>query len=438
MNSSASSSDFNSNGISSLIRSLSPLSILLFLLLNQFLHPSFVDFQFTVFGYTLCFIALLIESCFLFFYKDRRIPPISLDFSLLFVSALFIVNLPHLIQAPSAFFLVFFFMSIQTFGWLFLKNLFSALVFLVYLSFLFPLSLLINYNSFDEQRGLLTAFFFFILTLLFSYSFFFHFIILNFVKDKKRKSINLNRELKPFFDLSLSLGFSRQLKPFLSWFLKYFSKTEDENKKMAQFLSSNKAKKDLKSLQKFILDFIDYIELNSESLELSQLSLKKLLTESLDDLKNHSKKPSNLNLKEVLKFEEDFTLRASALHLKKCFKNIIINSFEACDHLDTTKTEELNIYASHHKKHLVIHFIDSGQGIEEEDQQKAFNPFFSRRLGLRGLGLSYAQKVIELHNGTIQIKTEDKKTLVIVRLPLNQDRKSKSMSFNNSLKKKAA
>ena len=45
---------------------------------------------------------------------------------------------------------------------------------------------------------------------------------------------------------------------------------------MAQFLSSNKAKKDLKSLQKFILDFIDYIELNSDSLELSRLSLKKL------------------------------------------------------------------------------------------------------------------------------------------------------------------
>ena len=160
MNSSASSSTFSSNGLSSLIRSLPPLSILLFLLLHQFLYPSFIDFQLTVFGYTLCFAALLAESCFLFFYKDKT-PPISLDLILLFASALFAVSLPHLIQAPLAFFLVFSFMFIQTFGWLFLKKLFSSFVFLVYLSFLFPLSLLINYNSFDEQRGLFNGFFLF-------------------------------------------------------------------------------------------------------------------------------------------------------------------------------------------------------------------------------------------------------------------------------------
>ena len=68
--------------------------------------------------------------------------------------------------------------------------------------------------------------------------------------------------------------------------------------------------------------------------------------------------------------------------------------------------------------------------LKKKTSKKPSILFLAEGLGLRGLGLSYAQKVIELHNGAIQIKTEDKKTLVIVRLPLNQDRKSrKTMLF---------
>ena len=137
-----------------------------------------------------------------------------------------------------------------------------------------------------------------------------------------------------------------------------------------------------------------------------------------------------------MKFEQNFELEGSTLYLKKAFKNIIVNAFEA--HSSKEKNPELSIYIFTSRDFLAIHFIDKGQGIEAEENQKVFVPFVSKKFGLGGLGLSYAKKVIELHKGDIQINREDKKTKVIVRLPLTGLRKPTSSFLKKSplLKKK--
>jgi signal transduction histidine kinase len=48
---------------------------------------------------------------------------------------------------------------------------------------------------------------------------------------------------------------------------------------------------------------------------------------------------------------------------------------------------------------LVI--TDSGPGIEPDEMQKIFEPYFTRRPGGTGLGLSLAKRIIEDHNGAI-------------------------------------
>jgi len=58
-------------------------------------------------------------------------------------------------------------------------------------------------------------------------------------------------------------------------------------------------------------------------------------------------------------------------------------------------------------KQMVITVADSGIGIEKEDLQKIFQPFFTakKRRGL-GLGLSICQRIIKNHGGRIEVQSE--------------------------------
>jgi signal transduction histidine kinase len=52
---------------------------------------------------------------------------------------------------------------------------------------------------------------------------------------------------------------------------------------------------------------------------------------------------------------------------------------------------------------LVFTVTDNGPGIAPDDLQKIFDPYFSRRIGGTGLGLSLAKRIVEEHNGTIMV-----------------------------------
>lgn len=67
---------------------------------------------------------------------------------------------------------------------------------------------------------------------------------------------------------------------------------------------------------------------------------------------------------------------------------------------------------------------DNGIGMSEEEAKKVFARFYkadkSRASSGSGLGLSIAKKIVELHKGTIQVKSKEKAgTTFLVRLPQN-------------------
>jgi signal transduction histidine kinase len=71
---------------------------------------------------------------------------------------------------------------------------------------------------------------------------------------------------------------------------------------------------------------------------------------------------------------------------------------------------------------VVVKIKDTGHGIPEEIKDKIFEPFFTtKRAGEgTGIGLDIVQRIIEKHDGTIELKSQmGRGTSFIITLPVN-------------------
>jgi DNA-binding response OmpR family regulator len=108
--------------------------------------------------------------------------------------------------------------------------------------------------------------------------------------------------------------------------------------------------------------------------------------------------------------------------LNKVISNLLSNALKFA-------TQKIEIYLSENKKAgtLEIRVIDDGPGIEEEMQEKVFEPFFQitnretqAKTNGTGIGLSLARQLVDRHSGKIFI-TGDKKgnCIFVVQVPTN-------------------
>jgi signal transduction histidine kinase len=70
------------------------------------------------------------------------------------------------------------------------------------------------------------------------------------------------------------------------------------------------------------------------------------------------------------------------------------------------------------KRHAILMVRDTGVGIAQEDLDHIFEPFFSRKVGGTGLGLATTARIVEDHQGTIDVLSQrGKGTTFTVHLP---------------------
>lgn len=100
--------------------------------------------------------------------------------------------------------------------------------------------------------------------------------------------------------------------------------------------------------------------------------------------------------------------------LKQAFVNIIFNAVQAMPDGGVLSIDVNNLYG--HSVKAV--FEDTGIGIKEENIDKIFNPFYTTKDEGTGLGLPIVHRIVEEHNGTINVSsTEGKGTVFEVTLP---------------------
>jgi diguanylate cyclase (GGDEF)-like protein len=94
--------------------------------------------------------------------------------------------------------------------------------------------------------------------------------------------------------------------------------------------------------------------------------------------------------------------------------NVIKNAFEAMP-----EQGSVHIRLSTYNNKAIIEITDTGTGIPQSELEKVFLPFYTTKETGTGLGLSICHKIVQDHQGTLEVESEsDKGTKLIITVPL--------------------
>lgn len=199
---------------------------------------------------------------------------------------------------------------------------------------------------------------------------------------------------------------------------------KQELKKLKEKLELSFIKEDLPLLIKschdgtertkdIILDLKNFSRV--DEMVINDMDLPKEIDTTLSILRNKIK----TGIKIVKEYDDNLPLvECYGGQLNQVFMNILDNACYAI-------RDEGNIYIRIHKKEkdVIMEFEDTGCGMNAEQLEKIFEPFYTTKpVGEgSGLGMSISYKVIQNHNGTIDVEsTEGKGTKFTIKLPIKR------------------
>ncbi|MGM9509288.1 ATP-binding protein [Larkinella sp. GY13] len=123
----------------------------------------------------------------------------------------------------------------------------------------------------------------------------------------------------------------------------------------------------------------------------------------------------NLNLQFKTEEEESFTVKGNATLLTTAFLNVLDN---ACKY----SSEAVSVHLQVTKDQIIVTVADQGRGISETDAAHILNPLYRGGnvddVPGYGIGLAVTQKIIDLHQGVLQITSDvNRGTSVTIQLP---------------------
>jgi signal transduction histidine kinase len=155
--------------------------------------------------------------------------------------------------------------------------------------------------------------------------------------------------------------------------------------------------------------------------QLAPVNLNELIDE-LGLLVRH--KLANQNIKLVRELTPDLpVVMGDAPQLEQAFLNLILNAAEAMPEGGTLAIKSRAVRlprASEKPTHVSVEFKDTGKGMSEELQKRAFTAVLSTTKAKgTGIGLAIVGRIIETHRGSIRIKSRLKHgTGIVITLPV--------------------
>lgn len=156
-------------------------------------------------------------------------------------------------------------------------------------------------------------------------------------------------------------------------------------------------------------------------LNLEEININSLILSTIDFLK-YEIENNNINIE--IKFDKDnLILRIDERYIKQSLINIIQNAIDSIlEKNEKNYKKEIQIKLKTIDNYALIIVKDNGIGIKEDMLPKIFEPYFTTKRHGTGLGLTNVARIIEAHNGNINIESEyNKGAEVIIKLPLLQE-----------------
>ncbi len=152
--------------------------------------------------------------------------------------------------------------------------------------------------------------------------------------------------------------------------------------------------------------------------QLEEFSVKTWLEKSIL-LVRQMAKAHHIDIK--LNYSGDDTYIGDQTQLQQVIINLLLNSIQASE-----DNAVINVDVEINKDQLKVIIQDQGCGIEQDDLNNIYDPFFSTKEEGEGsgLGLSISLGIIESHHGTLNINNNPdniKGTTAILTLPINND-----------------
>lgn len=156
----------------------------------------------------------------------------------------------------------------------------------------------------------------------------------------------------------------------------------------------------------------------------------KIVNDFLDIAKPISIQKEHVNINEIEKVLEDYvyinysdklemlfinnlgadTIYTDSEKIIEIFRNLINNSFEA-------SATQINIAFEDYGNKIMIGYHDNGFGIDKENIDKIFLPFYTTKKTGTGLGLYYIESIIHAMGGEINASSNEYGTTFIIKIP---------------------
>ena len=183
---------------------------------------------------------------------------------------------------------------------------------------------------------------------------------------------------------------------------------DETDKKLMQIILRGKDR-----LDGFVKDFL--LLARSKPSERRDINVEVIIDDLLESLRFSPEWREDI---EVIKnLCNQTSIYGNKAEIRQVIWNMISNAVQAMPEGGKLKIATREVF-NDTKEYLEIRISDNGCGIEEKNQDKVFEPFYTTKKNGTGLGLAIVNRIVENHMGKIKIKSKPGKgTDCIVLLP---------------------
>ena len=115
-------------------------------------------------------------------------------------------------------------------------------------------------------------------------------------------------------------------------------------------------------------------------------------------------------------------IQGDQYQLTQVFTNLLMNAYEAMEGRGRVTITARTVRVDHGPEEqdaVLVELADEGPGMAQDVADRVFNPFFTTKPQGSGLGLAIVRKIVDAHDGSIDLKTAPGRgTLIRVTLPV--------------------